>query len=63
MEYNEKRAAIDLVRAEYSDSNPFEIMNLCNDILNVDITFHELLDYLQASEDFEKISNEIQYNL
>lgn len=63
--YNEIIFAIDLIKDNYKNLNPFEIIQKAKEDLDVTLTIQDIQDYLQVTEDFEMESNkiEVRYNI
>lgn len=61
--YSQLAVAIDLVSNEYKTSNPIIISEMIEKDLGLDITIHQIADYLDINklEDYEKITNFIKY--
>lgn len=55
--------AIDLVSHAYQTNDPILISEKIYEDLKICVTIHEVSDYLDINkiEDYEKVSNEIQY--
>lgn len=58
--YTEKTFCIDLISEHYKTVNPEKIVQLCKEILDVELKISDVLDYLNLTEDFEKESRFIQ---
>lgn len=63
-EYSQLAVAIDLVSNEYKTSNPVIISEKIQEDLGLDITIHQVADYMDINklEDYEKINNKIKNN-
>ena len=61
--YSQLAVAVDIISEEYKTSNPVIIAEMIQNDLGLDYTIHQISDYLDINrlEDYEKISNEIQF--
>lgn len=58
--YSEKTFAIDLIQEAYNIHRPTDIVAKAEEILSIDVTLAEVMDYLNHTEDLEKESRSIQ---
>lgn len=63
-EYSEKAVAIDLVMDMYKTSNPIIIAEKLEEDLNIEMSIHQISDYLDINnQDYEKQSLQQEYHL
>lgn len=61
--YSQLAVAVDIIASEYKTSNPIIISEMMMNDLGLEYTIHQISDYLDINklEDYEKISNQINY--